>query len=63
MDIKLILHGKTEDAYLRDGFAIYAKRLKHYISFTEEVIPALKNTRGLTFQEIKQKKENNYWHE
>jgi len=55
MDIKLILHGKTEEAYLREGFAVYAKRLKHYISFTEEVIPALKNTRGLTFQEIKQK--------
>ena len=55
MNIKLILHGKTEDAYLQEGISKYSKRLKHYISFSELVIPALKNTKKLNFQEIKKK--------
>lgn len=55
MDIKLILHGKTEDAYLLEGISKYTKRLKHYISFSELLIPALKNTKRLRFQDIKQK--------
>ena len=55
MDIKLILHGKTEDTYLQEGISKYTKRLKHYISFSEIVIPALKNTKKLRFQDIKQK--------
>ncbi len=55
MDIKLILLGKTEESYLQEGILKYSKRLKHYISFSELVIPALKNTKTLSFQEIKQK--------
>lgn len=55
MDIKLVLHGKTEDAYLQEGISKFAKRLKHYISFSELLIPALKNTKKLRFQDIKQK--------
>lgn len=34
MRIELILNGKTEDKYVEDGFALYEKRLKHYIQFT-----------------------------
>ncbi|MBN1651602.1 MAG: 23S rRNA (pseudouridine(1915)-N(3))-methyltransferase RlmH [Bacteroidales bacterium] len=55
MDIKLILLGKTEESYLQEGILKYSKRLKHYISFSELVIPALKNTKTLSIQEIKQK--------
>lgn len=55
MDIKLILHGKTEEAYLQEGVSKYSKRLKRYISFSEQLIPALKNAKSLSFQEIKQK--------
>lgn len=55
MDIKLILHGKTEDAYLQEGISKYTKRLKHYISFSEMIIPAIKNAKKLRFQDIKQK--------
>ncbi len=55
MDIKLILHGKTEEEYLREGISKYSKRLRHYISFSELVIPALKNMKTISLQEIKQK--------
>lgn len=55
MDIKLILHGKTEDNYIQEGLLNYSKRLKRYISFSEVTIPALKNAKNLSFEEIKQK--------
>lgn len=55
MDIKLMLLGKTEESYLQEGILKYSKRLKHYISFSDLVIPALKNAKRLSFQEIKQK--------
>lgn len=55
MDIKLILHGKTDESFLQEGILKYSKRLKHYISFSELIIPALKNAKSISFQEIKQK--------
>lgn len=55
MDIKLILHGKTEDNYIQEGLSNYSKRLKRYITFSEHTIPALKNAKNLSFDEIKQK--------
>jgi 23S rRNA (pseudouridine1915-N3)-methyltransferase len=55
MEIKLFLLGKTEEAYLQAGILKYTKRLKRYISFSEFVIPALKKTKNLSFDEIKQK--------
>jgi len=55
MDIKLILHGKTDENYLQEGLLKYYKRLKRYISFSELTIPALKNTKNISFEEIKQK--------
>lgn len=55
MNIKLILHGKTEDAYLQEGILKYTKRLRRYINYSELIIPALKNAKGLTFSEVKQK--------
>ncbi|MBN1649846.1 MAG: 23S rRNA (pseudouridine(1915)-N(3))-methyltransferase RlmH [Bacteroidales bacterium] len=55
MDIKLILHGKTDDNYLQEGLLKYYKRLKRYISFSELIIPAQKNTKNLSFEEVKQK--------
>jgi 23S rRNA (pseudouridine1915-N3)-methyltransferase len=33
MKIKLIVIGKTDDSYLKEGIDKYLKRLKHYISF------------------------------
>lgn len=33
MKIKLIVIGKTDETYLKEGIATYLKRLKHYIDF------------------------------
>lgn len=54
MRIKLILNGKTDDAYLLEGIAIYEKRLKHYCSFEQVIIPAVKAT-GLSAEQMKEK--------
>jgi 23S rRNA (pseudouridine1915-N3)-methyltransferase len=42
MRIKFIVNGKTEDAYLLEGIAIYEKRLKHYCAYEQIIIPAVK---------------------
>lgn len=42
MKAELIAIGKTEEKYLNDGIANYLKRLKHYLNFTLEELPALK---------------------
>src|SRR5690606_1477307 len=55
MKIKLLQAGKTEDAYLQEGIALYEKRLQHYGSFHAQTIPALKNTRNLSEQQQKEK--------
>ena len=55
MKITLILNGKTEEDYLLKGFSIYEQRLKHYVSFETVVIPALKNMKALSIQQMKQR--------
>ena len=55
MKITLILTGKTDESFVKEGFAIYEKRLSHYISFELLVIPELKNTRNLEISQIKEK--------
>lgn len=55
MKITLLVIGKTEADYLKKGIEVYLKRLSHYISFTMNVIPALKNTKNLTEEQQKQK--------
>lgn len=55
MKITLLVIGKTEADYLIKGIDIYLKRLIHYLPFTMEVIPALKNTKSLTEEQQKQK--------
>jgi len=55
MKVTFILVGKTDDSYIAEGFAVFEKRIKHYISFETIVLPALKNTKGLTIEQQKQK--------
>ncbi len=47
--------GKTDQAYLNEGIAEYMSRLKHYLPTELIIIPSLKNCRGLTANQIKQK--------
>ncbi|MBP7507068.1 MAG: 23S rRNA (pseudouridine(1915)-N(3))-methyltransferase RlmH [Prolixibacteraceae bacterium] len=56
MKITLIVIGKTEAEYLVKGISDYFKRINHYLSFNEIVIPALKNTASLS-EDIQKQKE------
>jgi 23S rRNA (pseudouridine1915-N3)-methyltransferase len=56
MKITLLLVGKTEEAYLREGISIYLNRLRHYIRIDFVEITELKNTRGFS-QEQQRTKE------
>jgi len=56
MKITLLVIGKTDSAYLRDGIEMYVKRLKHYIQFEMVVIPDIKQSKNLTIdlQKVKE---------
>ena len=55
MNIRLVLTGKTEDAYLKEGIAKYSGRLAHYCKFSIVEIPELKKVSALSRQQIMQK--------
>lgn len=51
----LIVVGKTTDKRFEAITQEYIERIRHYISFTIEVIPELKNTKGLSQDEQKKR--------
>ena len=53
MNIKLLVVGKTDEKYLQEGIEVYVKRLKHYVNFELAVIPALKDQKGASPEDIK----------
>ena len=55
MNIRLLVVSKTEEKYLQEGIDVYIKRLKHYVNFELTVIPALKDQKGATPDEIKER--------
>lgn len=55
MKIILLMVGKTTENYMQEGISIYQNRLKHYAPFQMEVIPDLKNTKSLSFEQQKDK--------
>lgn len=55
MNVKLLVVGKTDEAYLREGIAEYERRLGHYVRFELVVVPALKEARGLSPDEVKER--------
>jgi len=56
MKIKLLTIGKTDSVALAQLIKKYQARLKHYIQFSLEIIPDLKNTKNLT-KEVQKEKE------
>lgn len=48
MKIKLLAVGKTDNAALIALIQNYEARLRHYVSFSIDVIPGLKNTKNLS---------------
>jgi len=55
MKITLLLTGKTTESYIKEGFLIFEKRLKHYIQLNIITIPDLTNTKNLDSNIIKEK--------
>lgn len=55
MNITLLVVGKTDEKYLQEGIDVYTKRLKYYVNFDLVVIPALKDQKGATPDEVKER--------
>jgi len=55
MKIVLLLVGKTAQDFVQKGVDEFCGRLKHYIPFELEIIPDLKNTKSLSFEQVKEK--------
>ncbi len=55
MKIALLTVGKTDVNWVKQGLDIYVARLKHYIQFSINEIPELKNVSALSKDQIKAK--------
>ena len=55
MNVKLIVVGKTDVAFVREGLEEYLGRLKHYVPFSYEEIPALRDQKGASPATIKER--------
>lgn len=54
MQITFLQNGKTEAGYLKEGIAVFEKRLEHYVSYKSEVVSSLKNARNMPVAKQKQ---------
>lgn len=55
MNIKLVVVGKTDEKYLQEGISLYEQRLTHYVNFSIVTIPALKDQKGASPAEIRER--------
>lgn len=55
MKITLLTVGKTDVKWVREGLDLYKSRLVHYIPFSVQEIPGLKNVSALSHDQIKVK--------
>ncbi len=55
MKVALWMIGKTADAYLETGIAVYAQRLKHYLPFSIEVVPDVLQGSKLHPEQLKER--------
>lgn len=55
MKVQFWAIGKTNASYLAAGEAIYEKRLKHYLPFSYEVLPDIKQAGKLSIEQRKEK--------
>lgn len=58
MKITLITIGKTTFDFVKDGMAMYEKRIGRYLNYTRIELPALSGTASLSPEEIKEKEGN-----
>jgi 23S rRNA (pseudouridine1915-N3)-methyltransferase len=55
MKVRLVVVGRTDESYLRDGLKEYEARIKRYLTFDTVEIPGLKNALHLSRSEWKAK--------
>ena len=55
MKVQVYYVGKTSEKYLREGEAVYQKRLKHYLPISFDVLPDIRNAGKLSSDELKVK--------
>ena len=55
MKISFITVGKTDVKWVREGLDLYVSRLSHYVPFTLDEIPELKNAASLSRSQVKEK--------
>ena len=55
MEIKIIAIGKTDRTELEQLIKSYQNRLKHYVRFSIEIIPDIKNSKNLSEKKLKEK--------
>ena len=56
MNIKLIVIGKTDEAYLEAGIEKYSKRIGKYVNYSYKIIKDMKNTKNLS-EEVQKRQE------
>lgn len=55
MKVQFLVVGKTTQPFVQNGVDEFAGRLKHYLPFELEVIPDIKNTKNLSFEQQKER--------
>ena len=55
MKIQLIVIGKTNQPFVKQGLDVFCSRLEHYFPFELEIIPDIKNTKKLSVEQQKVK--------
>jgi 23S rRNA (pseudouridine1915-N3)-methyltransferase len=55
MKLVLLMTGKTDQAWLREGVAEYEKRISKYIRFEVVIIPDVKNPGNRSAEKVKEK--------
>lgn len=55
MKVTLLVIGKTDATYLKEGLNEYTKRLKHYVNFEMVVIPDIRKAKNLGVENQKKR--------
>jgi len=55
MKISLFVIGKTNFAFVKDGIAVYTKRLKRYVNFEMVELPDVKGAKNMSPDELKKR--------
>lgn len=58
MKVRLIVVGKTNETYLKEGIEIYLKRLKHYTDFTLIELDEVKGSKSMSMDDYRKKESD-----